>query len=248
MQAIERPEAPDVPEGYVVSLGLLALVDAEQGRTESAQRGRGRRSASRASDSKPTPGLRRWRTSGLRWRAPRRTPRRGRARGAARRATATLAAAHRRSRSRPARARARPRRAITARARRQRPRTRAHGRSPSLPIPDGSPRSRPPSRTTSPPPERTSEAASSSRNPARPSSPCCAGLATGLSRREIGAQLYISLNTVKTPYPRAVPQARRDIASGRGRARRSARSARSHRITRVIVRRDAQIAATRQAC
>jgi DNA-binding NarL/FixJ family response regulator len=37
----------------------------------------------------------------------------------------------------------------------------------------------------------------SSSNPARPSSPCC-GLATGLSRREIGEHLYISLNTVKT--------------------------------------------------
>ena len=37
MQAIERPDAPDVPDGYVGSLGLLALVDAEQGRTESAE-------------------------------------------------------------------------------------------------------------------------------------------------------------------------------------------------------------------
>jgi LuxR family transcriptional regulator, maltose regulon positive regulatory protein len=37
MQAVERPEAPDRPEGYVVSLGLLALLDAEQGRTEGAE-------------------------------------------------------------------------------------------------------------------------------------------------------------------------------------------------------------------
>ena len=37
MQAIERPDAPDVPEGYVGNLGLLALLDAEQGRTESAE-------------------------------------------------------------------------------------------------------------------------------------------------------------------------------------------------------------------
>ena len=37
VQAVERPDAPDVPDGYVVSLGLLALVDAEQGRTESAE-------------------------------------------------------------------------------------------------------------------------------------------------------------------------------------------------------------------
>ena len=37
VQAVERPDAPDVPDGYVVSLGVLALVDAEQGRTESAE-------------------------------------------------------------------------------------------------------------------------------------------------------------------------------------------------------------------
>ena len=37
VQAVERPDAPDVPDAYVGSLGLLALVDAEQGRTESAE-------------------------------------------------------------------------------------------------------------------------------------------------------------------------------------------------------------------
>ena len=37
-QAIERPDAPDGSEGYLGSLGLLALVDAEQGRNESAER------------------------------------------------------------------------------------------------------------------------------------------------------------------------------------------------------------------
>jgi len=37
VQVVERPDAPDVPDGYVASLGLLALVDAEQGRTESAE-------------------------------------------------------------------------------------------------------------------------------------------------------------------------------------------------------------------
>src|SRR4029077_16648982 len=31
-----RPDAADVPDGYVASLGLLALVDAEEGRVESA--------------------------------------------------------------------------------------------------------------------------------------------------------------------------------------------------------------------
>ena len=37
VQAVERPDAPGVPDAYVGSLGLLALVDAEQGRTESAE-------------------------------------------------------------------------------------------------------------------------------------------------------------------------------------------------------------------
>jgi LuxR family maltose regulon positive regulatory protein len=37
VQAVERPDAPDRPEGYVASLGLLALVDAEQGRPDSAE-------------------------------------------------------------------------------------------------------------------------------------------------------------------------------------------------------------------
>ena len=37
VQVVERPDAPDVPDGYVASLGLLALVEAEQGRTESAE-------------------------------------------------------------------------------------------------------------------------------------------------------------------------------------------------------------------
>ncbi len=37
VQAVERPDAPNVPEAYVGSLGLLALLDGEQGRTESAE-------------------------------------------------------------------------------------------------------------------------------------------------------------------------------------------------------------------
>jgi hypothetical protein len=37
LQAVERPDAPDRPEGYIASLGLLALVDAEQGRAENAE-------------------------------------------------------------------------------------------------------------------------------------------------------------------------------------------------------------------
>ena len=37
LQAVERPDAPDVPDGFVGNLGVLALVDAEQGRAESAE-------------------------------------------------------------------------------------------------------------------------------------------------------------------------------------------------------------------
>ena len=37
LEAAERPDAPDVPDGFVANLGVLALVDAEQGRTESAE-------------------------------------------------------------------------------------------------------------------------------------------------------------------------------------------------------------------
>ena len=37
-QAIERPDAPDSNNGFVGSLGLLALVDAEQGRNDAAER------------------------------------------------------------------------------------------------------------------------------------------------------------------------------------------------------------------
>jgi len=35
--AVERPDAPEVPDGHVGALGLLALIDAEQGRSGSAE-------------------------------------------------------------------------------------------------------------------------------------------------------------------------------------------------------------------
>ena len=37
LEAAERPDAPDVTDGYVGCLGLLSLIDAEQGRSESAE-------------------------------------------------------------------------------------------------------------------------------------------------------------------------------------------------------------------
>jgi LuxR family maltose regulon positive regulatory protein len=37
LEVVERPDGPGVPDGYVGALGLLALIDAEQGREESAE-------------------------------------------------------------------------------------------------------------------------------------------------------------------------------------------------------------------
>jgi LuxR family maltose regulon positive regulatory protein len=37
VQAVERPDAPNVPDGYVGTLGLLAVIDAEQRRPEGAE-------------------------------------------------------------------------------------------------------------------------------------------------------------------------------------------------------------------
>jgi ATP/maltotriose-dependent transcriptional regulator MalT len=37
VEVVERPDGPDVPDGYVGALGLLALIDAEQARVESAE-------------------------------------------------------------------------------------------------------------------------------------------------------------------------------------------------------------------
>jgi ATP/maltotriose-dependent transcriptional regulator MalT len=36
LQAVERPEAPKRPQGYIAALGLLAAIDAEEGRTATA--------------------------------------------------------------------------------------------------------------------------------------------------------------------------------------------------------------------
>ena len=128
MQAIERPEAPDRPEGYIASLGLLSLVDAEHGQTEGAEAW-ARQAISFAQAPVPSELLEGvagapWACAGVRRDG---TPGRGRAGGAARRAFATLAAADRRSRSRAACARADPRRAIAAGAGRRRPQARARG-------------------------------------------------------------------------------------------------------------------------
>jgi hypothetical protein len=130
--AVERPDALDVPDGYVGSLGLLALRDAERGRTESEE-AYARQALSFACN--PT-------------------------RGRQDRSTARANAGNREVFDEPQRAELAVLRC----------------------------------------------------------------LATDLSPRKIGAELYVSPHTVETPYPRAVPQARRHIARGHGRASRSARA------------------------
>ena len=98
------------------------------------------------------------------------------------------------------------------------------GRSRGFPIQGACRRSRQPSSRTSPQPE--SRAGDGTRRATQ-----CAELAvlrclaTGLSRREIGAGALHLAEHREDPHPRAVSQAGRIVASGRGRARRGARSA-----------------------
>ena len=199
VQTVERPDAPGVPDAYVGSLGLLALVDAEQGRTESAEawarQAFGLRAAAlpgglvgcltRASGA----------CAGMCGHGP---PRRGRARGAARRASATRATADRRPRARAARTRPGAAGASAAGARRGRPRARKtcdRGVSGSGSVAGDRGHDRADPRRGSSEHRNT---AASSKSPVRAELAVLRGLAAGLSRREIGAQLYISLNTVKS--------------------------------------------------
>ena len=236
MQAVERPDAPDVPDGYVGALGLLALIDVEHGRTESteawARQAMGFAREQFQADS--------WTASLAHLGLALACAATGRLDEAEREALRgerlrRLAAADRWSRSRPARARAGPRRAIAAGARRQQPRARAAGRSRSFAIRDGYPRSQPPSSRTSPRPERMP------RNRHIVEQPSPAELAVLRVSRPVyrdarsASELYISLNTVKTHtrelYRKLAATSRKDAVA---RAE-SARPARSHRITRVIL-------------
>ena len=83
-------------------------------------------------------------------------------------------------------------------------------------------------------PGGTRETATSSRNLPPPSSPFCGPRDRSLPTRDRRAALDLAERRVD-PHPRAVPQAGRKIASGRGRAPARARPARSQRITRVIL-------------
>ena len=190
-------DAPDRPEGYVVSLGLLALLDAEQGRTESAEawarqaisfaRKRSQADSWRATLAHLGPALACTATGRLE-EAEREALRGERLR---RSPQPTVGHAHallvlaqvRVARSRLARAASDLKRAQTAIAEFRDP-----GRLPTIAAAI----------------EQDLAAHANPRNLDMVEEPSAAelavlrGLATDLSRREIGARLYISMNTVKT--------------------------------------------------
>ena len=236
LQAVERPEAPDRPEGYIASLGLLALVDAEQGRVQSAQAW----AAEAISFARKRFQTDSWRVSlahlglalaatatgrlddaereAVRGERLRRSPQ-----PTVGHAHALLVLAHVRvARSRLSRAASDLKHAQQMIAEFPDP-----GRLPAI------------AATVA----HDLTAATGNKGNGQLVEELSAGelavllgLATGRSRREIGAQLYISAEHGQEPHPPAVPQAGRDIASGGGRAGRSARSPRSHRYTRVNFR------------
>ena len=198
VQAVERPDAPDVPDGYVASLGLLALVDAEHGRTESAEAwarqaigfARQRFQADSwivslahlglALASIATGHLDEAEREALRGERLRRSPQ------------PTVGHAHAllvRARVRVARSRLEDAASDLQRAQRAIAGFPDPGRLPAL--------------AATVEQDLTTARAKVGNRPIleQPSAAELAvlrGLATGLSRREIGAQLYISLNTVKT--------------------------------------------------
>jgi LuxR family maltose regulon positive regulatory protein len=163
VEVAERPDGPEVPDGYVGALGLLAVIDAEEGRVESAEAW-----ARQAVD------FARQNFQANSWVA-----------SLAHHAHALLVLAQVRvARSRLARAVSDLERAQRAIAGFPDP-----GRLPAIAAAIERDLSR-------------ARSSAGQRQPVEEPSPAelavLRGLAAGLSRREIGAQLYISLNTVKT--------------------------------------------------
>ena len=157
-----------------------------------------RRLASPASDSKPIPGSPRCRTSGLLWRWSLRDVS---MRPSARRSVANVCDARRSPPSVTRTPCSCSRRSVSLdRGWRAPPATSGvlNAQSRNSAIRDGWLQSQPGSSGTSWRPGRTTRNATSSSSRARPSLPCCGASQTGLSRREIGDRLYISLNTVKS--------------------------------------------------
>ena len=238
VQAIERPDAPDGTNGYVGSLGLLALIDAEQGQNNSAER-----SAREAIGfaAKRTLGWRPWRTSGWRWRAPRRdasTRPSARRRGERLRRSPHPTVGHAHAllvlaQVRVARSRLGPA-ASDLRARTTLAEFPDPGRLPALAakVEQAWPRQ-------SEYRKRARRRGAQCRRTRRAALPRHRALPT----RDRRAAVHLAEHG-QDPHPRAVPQAGRDIGSGRGRPRRSARPTRANRITRVISGPDHQNAAT----
>ena len=206
-----------------------------KGEPRARRRGLLRRLASRATDSKRIPGLRRWRTSDLLWRA-RRAGRLDEAerealRGERLRRSPQPTVGHTHALLVLAQVRiARSRLASAARVLK-----RAHTAIAGFPDPG-----RLPAIAASIERDLTiAEANAGNGHLVEEPSPAELAvlryLATGLSRRDVaGAALHLTEHR-QEPHARAVPQARRYVASGRGCARRGARPARWGRITRVIL-------------
>ena len=235
LEAVERPDAPDVPDGLVGSLGVLALVDAEQARAESAEAW-GRQAI----------GFARTRFQADSWIA---------SLAHLGLALASIATGHLDEAEREALRGERLRHStqptvghahallVLAQVRVARSRlasaardlNRAHRAIAGFPDPG-----RLPAIAASIERDLTIAKANAGNGhlveePSPAELAVLRGLATGLSQRESRrAALHLDEHR-QDPRPGAVPQAGRDIASGCGRARASARTARSPRITWVIL-------------
>ena len=227
LRAMERPDVPDVPDGYVAILGLLALVDAEQGRNDSAERsareaigfGRQRFQADSWSTSLAHLGL------ALACLATGRLDRAERAalRGERLRRSPQPTVGHAHALLVLAQVRVARLRLASAASDLKR----ASAMLEEFPDPG-----RLPAIAATIEQDLTTAKASvgNGRAAAIPSDAELAVLrclATGLSRREIGERLYISLNTVKTHTRELYRKLGRHIPGRGGRPRRSARSARA---------------------
>ena len=227
LRAMERPDVPDVPDGYVAILGLLALVDAEQGRNDSAERsareaigfGRQRFQADSWSTSLAHLGL------ALACLATGRLDRAERAalRGERLRRSPQPTVGHAHALLVLAQVRVARLRLASAASDLKR----ASAMIEEFPDPG-----RLPAIAATIEQDLTTAKASvgNGRAAAIPSDAELAVLrclATGLSRREIGERLYISLNTVKTHTRELYRKLGRHIPGRGGRPRRSARSARA---------------------
>jgi ATP/maltotriose-dependent transcriptional regulator MalT len=197
-EAIQRPEAEEVPDGYAGSLGLLSLIDAEQGRPERAEAwarqairfGRRRHQAESWIASLAHLGLAlACAATGRLDEAEREAVRGERLRRAAQPTVGHAHALLVLAQVRLARSRLAPATRDLARAQRAIAEFRDPGRLSELAVALEADLAR-------------ARAQAGDRDVLESPSPAelavLRGLASGLSRREVGGELYISLNTVKT--------------------------------------------------